>query len=560
MTIRQKLIASFGTILFFLLIVSTISLLQMNQNRDVVTTIKEQNKTTALYEDIAFLTVRANAAVRGYMLYGAQPMRDNHLAFRQELHVIIDTLAPYSKDDAAFQQFVEDLTYWETTIDEHVFANVDAGNLEEAKNAALAVLGEDSKKLVSFGNEMAKTSQEETQQLLASIETSSQSAIWKFLLTVLVAVALSYIIARQLARFMNRNITAIATEMNMLARGDLNTRLQLQTRDEFAQIETSFNEMAQSIGTIVSDVQTSSEQVAATAQQLTASSHEVGHATDTVAQAMQQISNGIDEQHYITNDVQHRSSDMLREVGHVHTRLNEVRRDADSTNTLSSEGAEKLRLMFDQVTTIASNTSQLAKQMHVLDRQSNTIAKAVQQIQEIADQTNLIALNASIEAARAGEHGAGFAVVAQEVRTLADESSRSASDIQSIVQQMVNDTKEAVQQIERNEQAVTEGETLAHETNHAFTSIDEAIQRVQQQIIHVNDAMQTIHETTNTLVDKIETIHTISIDSTENVQNIAASTEQQSAAMTDITNASEHLSNMALTLQTAVQNFQRISK
>ncbi len=560
MTIRQKLIASFGTILFFLLIVSTISLLQMNQNRDVVTTIKEQNKTTALYEDIAFLTVRANAAVRGYMLYGAQPMRDNHLAFRQELHVIIDTLAPYSKDDAAFQQFVEDLTYWETTIDEHVFANVDAGNIEEAKNAALAVLGEDSKKLVSFGNEMAKTSQEETQQLLASIETSSQSAIWKFLLTVLVAVALSYIIARQLARFMNRNITAIATEMDTLARGDLNTRLQLQTRDEFAQIETSFNEMAQSIGTIVSDVQTSSEQVAATAQQLTASSHEVGHATDTVAQAMQQISNGIDEQHYITNDVQHRSSDMLREVGHVHTRLNEVRRDADSTNTLSSEGAEKLRLMFDQVTTIASNTSQLAKQMHVLDRQSNTIAKAVQQIQEIADQTNLIALNASIEAARAGEHGAGFAVVAQEVRTLADESSRSASDIQSIVQQMVNDTKEAVQQIERNEQAVTEGETLAHETNDAFTSIDEAIQRVQQQIIHVNDAMQTIHETTNTLVDKIETIHTISIDSTENVQNIAASTEQQSAAMTDITNASEHLSNMALTLQTAVQNFQRIAK
>ena len=371
----------------------------------------------------------------------------------------------------------------------------------------------------------------------------------------IVSLLISIIIATVFGRRVAKNIQQTVAEMDKFSNGDLKTHLQFKTKDEFALLADSFNKMSEKLRHTMKQVGDSSEQVAATAEQLTASSMEVTQATEVVTESVQDIAQGIEKQDTLTADVKGLSSHILQKMNEISTSIENVNDATGSTKHMASAGRASVRNVIDQMNEISDNTAELTTRVKDLDDNTAAIASAVNVIKSIATQTNLLANNASIEAARSGEHGKGFAVVAEEVRKLADESNLAAGDIEKVVAQITESTRIIEEDMEQSNDSVTVGREKVNVARDNFLQIDGAIDNVEQQTQAVTAAIREIHQDIEKLVKEIDYISEVSLQSSGNVQSVAASSEEQNAAMEEVAAASTHLSKMAIDLQESIQSF-----
>lgn len=527
----------------------------LQKNNETLTDLESEQKVVALYNDIAFQAVRANAAIRGYMLYQKEDMLDNHYEIRGELHDAIEGLKSAGVDNSEFTTYLERLEQWETGIDEEILPLI-ATDPITAQEIAMPILGAGSLELVVFGKTMANemTAMIEN-NVLATKEKSENNLILMIILSI-IAVITSFVISTFFGRRIALNIGEVVQKMGEFSNGNFLTKLNLKTKDEFELLSDSFNSMTDQLSSAVRNVGDSSQQVAATAEELTASSNEVTYATEIVTDAIQDISQGIDQQNQMTTEANTLAENVKEQMAHITTSIDGVNDSTSTTKQLADEGQVSLSNIIDQMNIISTNTVDLTTNVKELDVNTNMIAEAVNVIKGIAEQTNLLAINASIEAARSGEHGKGFAVVATEVRNLADESNRAAIDIENMVQIITTHTERIVEEIVVNESSVTTGKERVDLANQSFTLIDESIHKVQHQTEEVTAAVHLISKDIEKLVSHINKIHSVSESSTDNVQSVAASSEEQMASMEEVSAASTHLADMAIRLQETIQEFE----
>ncbi|MEG0451130.1 MAG: methyl-accepting chemotaxis protein [Lysinibacillus sp.] len=555
LTVKGKLQIAFGVVLVFLLVISTIAMYFLSVNNKTLVEIEKDTELIYLYNDISFQTVRANAAIRGYMLYGKEEMLANHYEIRETLHTSIDRIAKLGYSNADFEKFLGQLSEWETPIDEQIVPLYQAGQKEEAQQAALPVLGEGSQKLVVFGKTMATA---ENEQMVLNIEeTKSRGSVSAKEIGVLIVIAfiISLIIATVFGRRVAKNVEQITEKMDEFSEGNLQTSLHFKTKDEFAQLAESFNKMAEKLRHTMKQVGDSSEQVAATSEQLTASSLEVTQATEVVTESIQDISQGIEKQDTLTTDVKSLSAHILKKMNEISSSIESVNTSTVSTKNMAGSGRASVRNVISQMDVISDNTQALSTRVKDLDDNTGAIALAVKVIKDIATQTNLLAINASIEAARSGEHGKGFAVVADEVRKLADESNLAAVDIEKVVKEITDSTRIIEDDMMNNGDSVTVGLEKVNVARDNFLQIDDAIDDVQIQAEAVTAAIRAIHKDIEILVKEIDYISDVSKQSSSNVHSVAASSEEQNAAMEEVAAASTHLAKMAIDLQESIQTF-----
>lgn len=554
MTVKTKLQIGFGVVLFFLLLISGISMFYLQKNNDTLTTIEAEQKEVALYNDIAFQAVRANAAIRGYMLYDNEEMLNNHYSIREELHDAIEMLKNSGVNTAEFTTYIGQLAEWENGIDEEIVPLL-ATNPTAAQKVAAPILGPGSQQLVAFGKSMANEMTAEIEANILNTKENGQKNLVLMIILSIISIIASFIISTFYGRRIAKNIGEVVQQMGAFANGNLLTNLNLKTKDEFELLSDSFNSMTEQLSGTVRNVGNSSQQVAATSEELTASSNEVTYATEIVTDAIQDISRGIDEQNLMTTDANTLAENVQDKMIHITTNITNVNDSTQTTKQLADEGQVSLGNIIEQMNIISNNTVVLTNDVKKLDANTNMIAEAVDVIKGIANQTNLLAINASIEAARSGEHGKGFAVVATEVRKLADESNRAAIEIENMVQTITTHTEKIVKEIIFNESSVTTGKERVDIANQSFTMIDESIDKVQHQTEEVTNAVHLISQDIEKLVSFINKIHSVSEQSAENVQSVAASSEEQMASMEEVAAASTHLSEMAVQLQETIQTF-----
>ncbi|WP_375105513.1 methyl-accepting chemotaxis protein [Lysinibacillus fusiformis] len=555
LTVERKLQMAFGIVLAFLLMITAIAMYFLTNNNKTLAEIEDNTELIHLYQDISFQTVRANAAIRGFILYGKEEMLNNHHEIRNTLHTSINRLQEIGARNQDFEQFLQQLDDWEKAIDGQIIPLYKRGEIEQAQQVALPILGDGSLKLVVFGKTMATAQQED---MLAHIEATKEkgerSGI-EIMILAAISLLISIIIATVFGRRVAKNIQLTVREMDTFSEGNLHAHLQFKTKDEFAHLAESFNSMSEKLRQMMKQVGDSSEQVAATSEQLTASSLEVTQATEVVTESIQDIAQGIDEQDTLTGDVRNLSAHILKKMNDISTSIQNVNDATVETKNMASLGRSSVHDATVHMDEISANTSELNTRVQDLDDNSAAIVAAVNVIKSIATQTNLLAINASIEAARSGEHGKGFAVVAEEVRKLADESNLAAVEIEKVVAQITDSTRIIEEDMVNSNDSVHVGRDKVNVARDNFIQIDDAITDVQAQTELVTAAIRTIHQDIEKLVQEINYIGEVSMKSSRHVQSVAASSEEQNAAMEEIAAASTHLAKMAINLQESIQTF-----
>ncbi|WP_454193283.1 methyl-accepting chemotaxis protein [Paenibacillus sp. Marseille-Q7038] len=392
----------------------------------------------------------------------------------------------------------------------------------------------------------------------ASRESSAivKNAIITVMVISIFAFILAVLIGYLCSRSISKPVVAITSAAEQIALGNLAIEdVKVKSKDEIRTLADSFHQMRDNLQDLVRQISISSEHVASSSEELTASSEQSSQASETITITIQEVSNSA--------QMQSRSVDeSLQAIHEMSSGVQQIASNAQMTSSLTMEtasraieGNQSIKLTVSQMESIELTMNNLVSAVTDMEEQSEKIEMIVEVISEIAAQTNLLALNAAIEAARAGEHGRGFAVVADEVRKLAEQSSQSAGQITELVTTIKERTHHVVETTEAGVKEVSDGIGVVHKTGDLFEVIKRNIEEVSNQVQEISAASQQISVSTEQVVHSIGLISDGSKTVAAESQNLAASTEEQLASMEEITSSASSLSTMAEDLQELVGKF-----
>ena len=358
------------------------------------------------------------------------------------------------------------------------------------------------------------------------MRSSEQIRYWSILSVVLVIAVLSYLFVSFYQGVM-QSISHISEGSQRMAAGDLTVRFRLDAQDEMQNIAKSFNEMSDSFHKLVSQVINSSNQVASAADELSAITSE----TDK----------GIRRQQQETDQVATAINQMSATVHEVSGSAHSASESTQAAATEASNGQQVVGHTISSINRLAKEVESATGIIHSLEKNSDDIGSVIDVISGIAEQTNLLALNAAIEAARAGEQGRGFAVVADEVRTLASRTQSSTLEIQAMIERLQGDARRAVEAMGKSSEQAELGVDAAAQAG-------DALKRITQ-------AVDTIAEMNAQIASAAEEQAAVSEEINRNISNIAQISESNASGSTQTAAASTQLSNLAMDLQRMLSQF-----
>ena len=347
----------------------------------------------------------------------------------------------------------------------------------------------------------------------------------------------------------------IQNAMEQIAGGNLKQPYNSTRKDEIGLMFSHLNQMADSLKELIGSISSNSDQVAASAEELAASAEQTGKATEQIAFSVQEVAAGTDKQMQSVEESSVTISKLAVGIQEIADRVTHGMAVAADTSARADEGAENIQLAVKQMNTINDTFSDLSSTVKVLGDRSNEINQIVQVITDISSQTNLLALNAAIEAARAGEQGKGFAVVADEVRKLAEQSSNSAQQIAQLISAIQEETTKAVHSMNLAAREVSEGIGVVNVSGDSFVKIRQSINEVENQFHQVSSSIQEITVATEQVVASINVISEVAEVAADGTQSVSAATQEQLASMEEISASASSLTNMAEDLQKAVGKF-----
>jgi methyl-accepting chemotaxis protein len=331
-----------------------------------------------------------------------------------------------------------------------------------------------------------------------------------------------------------RNVVArplgkIVTELDSMSKGegDLTRRMEVKCLDEIGAVAETFNAFMDKLQSIIGEVKSGTEQVSRTTDELTVVSERVAANSQQASQEAYSMAAQVEIMTYTLEALA--------------SQAEEVQRTSAESGEFSKRGGEIIHAAADEMVHIASTVNESSRLIQDLGQQSNQISQIVNVIKEIADQTNLLALNAAIEAARAGEQGRGFAVVADEVRKLAERTSNSTREITEMIDKIQTCTRMAIQSMDVGVTRVSAGAALAQQAGDAINQIKDGVEQV---VSAVNEISASLKEQA---ISNSENAH--------KVESIASLSETNSNAFNETAKTIKHIDELARDLSTLVGRF-----
>lgn len=411
------------------------------------------------------------------------------------------------------------------------------------------------KKIVDPINQFQKMMNDRAEQAAKDASASTVFLINVVLITTIVVMITALVTFYILIKRM-RPLTQVTETANRIAGGDLSVeKLTVSSKDEVSMLSTSINQMVDSLRDLIQKINYTSEHVASSAQQLLASAESTSESTEQVASTIQELSSGSQTQVRGAEESLQSMEEMSHGIQRIAATSSIVSEASASSANEAQQGNESIQQAIRQMKAINETTQHTAEVIQALDERSKEIGDIVSVITGIAAQTNLLALNAAIEAARAGEHGRGFAVVADEVRKLAEQSEVSARQIADLIQEIQRDTTRAVDSMAVGSKEVTSGITVVNEASEAFQKIVIAAQQVSDQVQEISASTEQLSAGSEEVTASVDELTRIAKNSSAQSQQVAASSQEQLALIQDITSSVGNLSQIAQELQETVSRF-----
>lgn len=386
-------------------------------------------------------------------------------------------------------------------------------------------------------------------------EKTNQNIIYT-IVSILLALGVSLVAGSILSNRLSRQIGTMAENANEIAKGNLRIgQFENNSKDEIGHLGRAFRTMTDNLIDLVQQMSSSSRQVAASSQQLSAGAEQSAQASQQVSTAIMEVSVGAEKQLNAVNETSASVKQMSAGIQQMLENAKIVVRSSEKTAFSAQEGSQAIDKTMQQMVNIERTVTGSADVVTNLGERSKEIGQIVDTISGIAAQTNLLALNAAIEAARAGEQGRGFAVVADEVRKLAEQSQEASKQIALLINDIQQDTQKAVLAMNEGTYQVKLGTEVAETAGQAFNEISSLINQVSSQIGEISEEIQQMALGSERIVTSIADIYQTSQEITGQTQTVSAATEEQSASVEEIASSSHVLAKMAEELQETLGKF-----
>jgi len=387
------------------------------------------------------------------------------------------------------------------------------------------------------------------------VSTSLNNKTIGLIVSVVLTIA-GILIAIITASKISKPITIVSKRMSELANGNLQHELlPITNQDEIGQLMLSANEMNEKLRQTISSIHTVSETVAASSEELAQSSNEVQTGTEQITVTMQELASGTETQASTAGDLAETMASFQHSIHETTQEGIELKEHSDHVQNLTTTGKDLMVQSTQQMAAINEIVLDSVKKVEGLNVQSAEISKLVSVIDDISNQTNLLALNAAIEAARAGEHGKGFAVVADEVRKLAEQVQFSVTDISTIVNRIQGETGNVTTALQSGYEEVKRGTAQLDQTNETFEQISVAVEDMILNINTISGNLNKVAHSSKSINAAIDEMASISQESAAGVEQTTATVEETAATMEEISKSANQLAGMADELNSQLQQF-----
>lgn len=467
-------------------------------------------------------------------------LTETHAENMQQAHERIDRFFQIARDAGFFEslglakyydQYLAKRKQWETLTAEVVQQR--ASNTRSGRNTAIELSFADAatafKAMRSIIDEMSDAMLGHVKNTAAHSDKLVSAGNRETIILLVTGVAFCLLLAIVFPLLITRPIKKLKQHVNNIAQGDgdLTIRVEHQSRDEIGQLADSFNRFLGNLHGIIQQVSSSSTQVSTASEELSLSSGEARQLVTRQRSETEQVATAINE--------------MAATVQEVANSATEAARAADQADHEAEEGSSVVMQTVDAIDALAAEVDRSSQVIARLKSESVNIGSVLDVIKGIAEQTNLLALNAAIEAARAGEQGRGFAVVADEVRTLAQRTQESTSEIEQMIATLQQGANEAESVMNQSRERAQETVEQARHAGQSLTAITHSVATIRE----MNTQIATAAEQQSAVADEVN----------RNITNIQQVSEQSSQQANSMSAACEELASMGSQLQQSIGRF-----
>jgi methyl-accepting chemotaxis protein len=523
--IGTKIGGGYGILIVLLLALGAYSFNVSNNTTEHLEQIDILNQRLTLEKDIQADFYEAMAGLRGYVAYGEEEFKQGYITAMEQTIELANQLLAIT--DADNKQVPEELVKATTEIYQGLTRDlmpVIAQKASAQDAEELAYLQSEVDRIADgytpTVNELNKTIaaivKDNTairEQYMGDAKSNAAAIQRNAIIFAALAVIVGGSLAFVLTNLIRKPIVEMTAGANKYAEGDFSNQLHVNSNDEISDLALSFNNMAYKLSILITDMAYNAQTLAAHSEELAASGEEVNATVEEVAGA--------------ANEVAATAAGSFENAQRVVMESRKV-------GQVAQTGNETVKQTIAKINAIASSTDVVAESIADLHNLSNQIGKITNVITGIAEQTNLLALNAAIEAARAGEHGRGFAVVADEVRKLAEQSATATQEISKLINQVQTSVDSVNTTMQQGAKEVKDGVLLASEAGQALGDI---IVSISNTIAMIEDIKEGAQQTS------------------EGMEQVAASNEQVTSTTQQISSATQELAQIANQMQVAVEQF-----